>query len=107
MTEDGIMKGALVIEAPMKTPVKLHNEYNLTIFEGQFFGPVQKAVPPAFQLVQVIDANKIKIHLADWLVIQDEPLNAPVQKEDIIISQEMCFRTREYDSGTDICLKIV
>lgn len=81
------------------------------IKEGKDFGPNDFIAAPEskpFKLLEIVDENNVKMQFDNSLVVVGEPIGYPSKQNPIIISlEETCFRTRSYDAGTDICLKII
>ena len=79
--------------------------------EGEEFGPINftaSSKNKPFKLLKIIDENNIKVQFDDSLVVVGEPITEPSKQNPKIVSvKETCFRTRSYDSGTDLCLKII
>jgi hypothetical protein len=71
---------------------------------GENFGA--RNAPHYFKLLDIIDQNTLLVQFSDELVVVGEPIAAPSKRNPITIAsdEEICFRTRLYDGGTDYCI---
>lgn len=94
-------------------PEKAHKieSFVIVVKEGEKFGPtgfIASTKNKPFKLLEIIDENSIKIQFDESLVVAGEPISQQSKQNPKIVSNdETCFRTRSYDSGTDLCLRIL
>lgn len=83
--------------------------YTIEVREGEKFGLVNYYFKDkSFELLKIISEDKIEVRFDETaLVVCGEPISYPSQQNPKIITREKtCFRSRSYDAGTDIHLKI-
>ncbi len=84
-------------------------EDELSVMLDKTFGPTQAIGirQPPFRLLRIIDSNTITVQFDEGLTVLGEPVSKSYIDNPVTFSNELCFRTRTMDSGTDVCLRVV
>ena len=94
-------------------PETVHNVTNqlFEVTEGESFGPTRYNGAPAFEGVEPftlleIGEGSIKVGFHESIVVLGESIGDASKENPTTFSNEKCFRTRTYDSGTDFCINL-
>lgn len=87
--------------------------YSVVVENGDVFGPEASMYTWEegtflFETVRILGEGRVKISFDDEvLMLEDAEWTDPPSKNPVIITdEELCFKTRTMDSGSDFCLRV-